>query len=148
MYYNSNQSSHLAAALNATVTINGSYCRDRAMELLCNYFFPQCVNDSIVPICSSSCLEYLNTGICVDHIISLLNDLSIGNYPNVSVDKLLQHDCSPPYNLSISEDCVNLTGIQVLVVNITSYVLYKSQPKHPRHKNVLARKSLDEKGKK
>ena len=125
MYYNSDQSSHLAAALNATVNATiGNYCRDRAMELLCNYFFPQCVNDNIVPICSSSCSEYLNTGICVGHIISLLNDLSIGNYPNVSVDKLLQRDCSPIYNVSVNEDCVNLTGI------------YNAKQKQPGYKKV------------
>ena len=101
VYYSSDQSSHLAAALNATVTVIGSYCRDRAMELLCNYFFPQCVNNNIVPICSSS----------VGHMLALLTDLSnTENYPNVSVDKLLQRDCSPPYNLSVSEDCVTLTG--------------------------------------
>ena len=111
VYYNSDQSSHLAAALNATVTIVGSYCRDRAMELLCNYFFPQCVNDDIVPICSSSCSEYLYTGICFSHILTLLSEINnTGNYPNVSVDKLLQRDCSPPYNLSVSENCVTLTG--------------------------------------
>ena len=81
------------------------------MELLCNHFFPQCMNDNIVPICNSSCSEYLHTGICAGHIISLLNDLSVENYSNVSVDKLLQRDCSPPYNLSISENCVILTGI-------------------------------------
>ena len=81
------------------------------MELLCNYFFPQCMNDNIVPICSNSCSEYLHTGICFDHIFALLIDLNnTENYPNVSVDNLLQRDCSPPYNLSISEDCVNLTG--------------------------------------
>ena len=112
MYYNSNQSSQLAAALNATVKVIGSYCRDRSMELLCNYFFPQCMSDNIVPICSSSCSEYLHTGICFDHIFALLIDLNnTENYPNVSVDNLLQLYCSPPYNLSISEDCVNLTGI-------------------------------------
>ena len=96
------------------------------MELLCNYFFPQCdVDNNIVPICNSSCSEYLHTGICAGHIITLLNDLNSENYSNMSVDKLLQRDCSPPYNLSISEDCVNLTGIQiniVLLVDITSYV--------------------------
>ena len=119
VYYNSNQSSHLAAALNATVTVIGSYCRDRAMELLCNYFFPQCVNDNIVPICSSSCSEYLHTGICVGHMLALLNDLNnTENYPNVSVDKLLQRasDCSPSYNVSVSKDCVNLTGKFLLAI--------------------------------
>ena len=84
------------------------------MELLCNYFFPQCdVDNNIVPICNSSCSEYLHTGICAGHIITLLNDLNSENYSNMSVDKLLQRDCSPRYNLSISEDCVNLTGIQI-----------------------------------
>ena len=86
------------------------------MELLCNYFFPQCADDNIAPICSNSCSEYLHTGICVGHIFALLFELNnTENYPNVSVDRLLQRDCSPLYNLSINEDCVNLTGIVYVV---------------------------------
>ena len=115
VYYDTNQSDRLVAALNATDIVIGSYCRDRAMEFLCNYFFPPCVNNNtnniINPICSNSCSEYLVTGICVGHMNALLLELNdTEKYPNVSVNKLWQRDCSPPYNLFISENCVNLTG--------------------------------------
>ena len=68
VYYSSDQSSHLAAALNATVIVIGSYCSDRAMELLCNYFFPQCVNNNIIPICSSSCSVFTYWNLCWSHV--------------------------------------------------------------------------------
>lgn len=126
MYYNSNQLEHLTAVLKTTDMVIGSYCRDRAMELLCNYFLPRCVNDTdiIVPICEISCSEYLSTGICFGHINTLLRALNnTENYLNVSVDQLLQSDCSPPYNLSVSKDCIRLTGNKNLFMYVDSSIM-------------------------
>ena len=81
------------------------------MEFLCYYFFPQCENNTnIVPICEQSCNEHLLSGICVDHLLNVLNVLNIMDYPNMSVDRLLQKDCYPPYDMTVSNNCTTLTG--------------------------------------
>ena len=110
--YDHNQSNQINNALaNVINTVNGSYCRQRATEFLCNYYFPHCENDtSIVPICNESCTEYLLAGICATDIINtidLLNELNDEGYHNVSVN---EYDCSPPYNVTLSNNCANLTG--------------------------------------
>ena len=114
--HNYNQSSQITGALENVINIvNGSYCRERITEFLCNYYFPHCENNAnITPICEQSCSEYLLTGFCVDHFFNLLNALNDSNYPNVSdsVNGLLQYECSPPYDITISNNCTLLTGKQ------------------------------------
>ena len=91
--------------------VNGSYCRDRVMEFLCNYFYPQCDNyTNIVPICEISCDKHLATGICANHLHNILTILDGKNHLNVSVDRLVQNSCSPPYNATVSDDCHLLTS--------------------------------------
>ena len=110
--YNYNQPNLINEALaNVINTINGSYCRQRATEFLCNYYFPHCENKTkIVSICDQSCSEYLRTGICANHIVDLVNKLNGENYPNISVNGLLKNNCSPPYDVTLSNNCANLTG--------------------------------------
>ena len=105
-----NQSNHITSVLaNVTDVVNGSYCRERVMEFLCNYFFPQCENDtSIVPICQSSCIEYLMTGICADHLLNVLTTLNTDDYHDIPVDGY--NDCNPPYDVTVSDNCTVLTG--------------------------------------
>ena len=80
------------------------------MEFLCYYFFPQCENDtSIIPICEHSCKEHLITGICAHQLFNVLTVLK--THSNVSVDRLLQKDCSPPYDVIVSNNCNVLTGM-------------------------------------
>ena len=94
------------ALVNVTDIVNGSYCKERVMEFLCNYFFPQCDSDSnIVPICEQSCNEHLITGICAKHLFNALVVLNA----TVSVNGLLQKDCSPPYDATVSNSCTTLT---------------------------------------
>ena len=104
-----NQSSYISAALaNVIDIVNGSYCRERVMELLCNYFFPRCEHDTeVVPICQSSCNEYLMTGICVDHLLNVLTTLNASNVP---VDGLFHNNCYSPYNVTVSDNCTVLAG--------------------------------------
>ena len=81
------------------------------MEFLCNYYFPHCENDTkIVPICDQSCTEHLRSGICANHVLNVLTVLNTADYPNISVDGLLQYNCSPPYNVAHTDDCNALTG--------------------------------------
>ena len=106
------QSNKISNALvNVINTIDGSYCRQRATEFLCNYYFPHCKNDTnIIPICNQSCTEYLLTGICATDIndaTDLLNELNDESYHNVSVN---EYNCSPPYNVTLDNNCANLTG--------------------------------------
>ena len=106
----SNEHEITTALANVIHTVNGSYCRERVMEFLCYYFFPQCENDtSVVPICEHSCKEYLITGICAHHLFNALTVLN--THPNVSVNRLLQKDCSPPYDVTVSNNCNVLTGM-------------------------------------
>ena len=116
--YDHNQSNQINNALaNVISTVNGSYCRQRATEFLCNYYFPHCENDTnIASICNESCTEYLLTGICAADIINtidLLNELNDESYHNVSVNG---YDCSPPYNVTLSNNCVNLTGKYIRII--------------------------------
>ena len=110
--HNRNQSNQITKALaNVINIVNGSYCRERITEFLCNYYFPHCEdNANITPICEQSCSEYLLTGICANHFFNLLNALNDRNYPNVSVNRLLQYNCSPPYDITVSNNCTLLTG--------------------------------------
>ena len=110
--YSYNQPNQISEALvNVINTVNGSYCRQRATEFLCNYYFPRCENNAnIVPICDQSCSEYLRTGICASDIVNLLNKLNDESYPNISVNGLLENNCSPPYDVTLSNSCANLTG--------------------------------------
>ena len=108
--YNHNQSNQITKALENVINIvNGSYCRERITEFLCNYYFPHCENNAnITPICEQSCYEYLYTGICRSHFFNLLNALIDGNYLNISENTLLH--CSLPYNITFSNNCTLLTG--------------------------------------
>ena len=111
--YKFNESNQITKALaNVTDIVDGSYCKERVMEFLCNYFFPQCKNDTnIVPICQSSCNEYLMTGICADHLLNVLTTLNTSDYHNIPVDELSPNDCHPPYNVTVSDDdCIVLTS--------------------------------------
>jgi len=115
--YNHNQSNQISNALaNVINTVNGSYCRQRAAEFLCNYYFPHCENSiNIVPICNGSCTEYLLTGICVTDIINTIDLLNedYESYRNVLVDELLENECSSPYDgIPLSNSCAILTGEQ------------------------------------
>ena len=93
--------------------VNGSYCKERVTEFLCNYYFPQCEDANIIPICEQSCTEYLITGICADHLLNVLTVLNTMGYLNVSVNGLLQNNvnCSPPYDITVSNNCTALTGM-------------------------------------
>lgn len=107
-----NQSNQITTALTNFIDIvNGSYCRERIIEFLCEYLFPQCDSDTnIIPICEQSCDEYLITGNCADHMHNVLIAFNATDYSNVSVDKLLQNDCSPPLDVKVSTNCTALTG--------------------------------------
>ena len=124
--YNFNQSNQITAALaNVTDTVNGIYCKDRVTEFLCSYFFPQCDNNTkIVPICEPSCNEYLLTGICVIHLSSVLNILNTSDYHIMPVDKLLDDDCSPPYNITFSDNCNNLTSRYIATIDGVKLAVY------------------------
>ena len=111
--YTYNQSNQITTALaNAIEIINGSYCREKVMEFLCYYFFPPCENDTsdIVPICEQSCNEHLITGICASHLLNVLTTLNSTDYVNVSVDRLIQEDCPPPHDITVSDNCTLLTS--------------------------------------
>ena len=113
--YNHNQSNQISKALASAInTISGSYCRERAAEFLCNYYFPHCEsNTSIVPICNESCTEYLLTGICVTDIIDTIDLLNedYESYPKVLEDGILENECSSPYDgIPVSKSCAILTG--------------------------------------
>lgn len=108
-----NQSNQINTLLTNVITdiVNGSYCKERIMEFLCYYLFPQCDSDNnIIPICEQFCNEYLLTGICVDYMHDVLIALNATDFPNVSVDRLLQNDCSPPHDVNVSDNCAVLTG--------------------------------------
>ena len=89
------------------------------MEFLCYYFFPHCENyTSIVPICELSCDIYLTTGICANHLHNVLTALDAINHLNLSVNGLLQNNCSPPYSTTVSNNCTLLTSKYAYIVNI------------------------------
>ena len=125
--FQSNDHEITTALANVIHTVNGSYCRDRVMEFLCYYFFPRCENDTgIVPICEHSCKEYLTTGICAHQLFNVLTVLN--THSNVSVDWLLQKDCSPPYDAIVSNNCNILTGmlasyIQLQISSTDQYMI-------------------------
>ena len=105
------QSNQIIAALESVIdTVNGNYCEERVTEFLCNYFFPHCEDGYITPICEHSCNEYLITGICVNHLLNVLTILNSMDYVNVSLNELLQNNCSPPYNTTFSNNCTTLTS--------------------------------------
>ena len=109
--YNFTQSNQIITALGSVIDIvNGNYCKERVTEFLCNYFFPQCEDANITPICEQSCNEYLITGICADYLLNVLTLLNTMDYLNVSVNGLLQNNCSPPYDITVSNNCTRLTG--------------------------------------
>ena len=110
--YNFNQSNQITTELtNVTDIVNGSYCRERVMDFLCNYFFPRCNNDTeVVPICQSSCSEYLVTGICAVHLHNVLTTLNTSGYHSIPMNELLYNNCYPPYNTTVSDNCIVLTG--------------------------------------
>jgi len=102
------QSSQITTILmNVTSIVNGSFCRDRVLEFLCNYLLPPCENNLPVPICSESCDEYLTTGICVEDLQNVLRLLMTEGYLNTTVDELIAVDCSLP---QYANSCNNLTG--------------------------------------
>ena len=115
LVHNFNQSSNITTALASVIdVVNGNYCRDKVMEFLCKYFFPQCDNDTdIIPICKQSCSEYLMTGVCANHLLNVLTLLNAEDYLNMSVDGLLHDDCSPLYNLTVSDSCTLLKGVYI-----------------------------------
>ena len=109
--YNFTQSNQIIATLGSVIDIvNGSYCRERVTEFLCNYFFPQCEDTNIIPICEQSCNEYLITGICADHLLNVLTALNTMDYLNESLNGLLQNNCSFPNDTTVSNNCTVLTS--------------------------------------
>ena len=96
------------------------------MEFLCEYLFPQCDSDTnIIPICEQSCNEYLVTGICANHMHNVLITFNNAtDYPNVSVNRLLQNNCSPPLDVKVSNNCTALTGIGLASISMFS-IRYK-----------------------
>ena len=115
--YHSNQSSFIVTSLVNSISVaNGSYCREKVMEFLCNYYFPPCKSDTglVVPICTHSCMEHNTTGICAVHLHNVLMSL-MTHYP--SIPSVVDVQCSPPYGVPVSgEDCVTLTGELDLIV--------------------------------
>ena len=125
--YTFNQSNQITKALGTAINVvTGSYCREKAVELLCNYLFPKCTKDTgIVPICGQSCAEYLDTGICVNHSLSVLMILNTEDFSTVNGSLHMKNNCYP-YNTTVSNNCTLLTREYARKLTIAVYIIGQS----------------------
>jgi len=95
---------------NQSTDCSESFCRDRVLEFLCNYLLPPCENDLALPICNKSCYDYLISGICVEDLQNTLSLLTNNIFFNISVEELLQNNCTLPSIPTNYSNCNALTG--------------------------------------